>query len=45
MTALIDENMRCMHGGLSHELHNLNQIKSLRRPIEVPEIGLLCDLL
>ncbi|KAG4908324.1 hypothetical protein JHK84_056853 [Glycine max] len=45
VAALIDEKILCMHGGLSPELHNLNQIKSLPRPIEVPETGLLCDLL
>ncbi|KAK7356603.1 hypothetical protein VNO80_15878 [Phaseolus coccineus] len=45
VAALIDEKILCMHGGLSPELHNLNQIKSLPRPSEVPETGLLCDLL
>ncbi|KAG4983734.1 hypothetical protein AAZX31_10G176400 [Glycine max] len=45
VAALIDEKILCMHGGLSPELHNLNQIKGLPRPIEVPETGLLCDLL
>lgn len=45
VAALIDEKIICMHGGLSPELHNLNQIKNLRRPCEVPENGLLCDLL
>jgi len=45
VAALIDEKILCMHGGLSPDLHNLNQIKSLPRPTEVPETGLLCDLL
>ncbi|KAL9317926.1 hypothetical protein ACSQ67_014443 [Phaseolus vulgaris] len=36
---------RLREGGLSPELHNLNQIKSLPRPSEVSETGLLCDLL
>ncbi|RDX60269.1 Serine/threonine-protein phosphatase PP1, partial [Mucuna pruriens] len=45
VAALIDEKIFCMHGGLSPELRNLNQIKSLPRPTEVPETGLLCDLL
>lgn len=45
VAALIDEKILCMHGGLSPELHNLNQIKSLPRPVEVPEAGLICDLL
>lgn len=34
-----------MHGGLSPELENLNQIRRIKRPTDVPESGLLCDLL
>jgi serine/threonine-protein phosphatase PP1 catalytic subunit len=35
----------CMHGGLSPELKNLEQIKRIARPTDVPDAGLLCDLL
>ncbi|KAE9619185.1 hypothetical protein Lal_00047633 [Lupinus albus] len=45
VAAIIDEKIICMHGGLSPQLYNLNQIRTLPRPIEVPETGLLCDLL
>lgn len=45
VAALIDEKIICMHGGLSPDLHNLNQIRTIPRPCEVPETGLLCDLL
>ena len=34
-----------MHGGLSPDLQNLSDIISIKRPIEVPDQGLLCDLL
>ena len=34
-----------MHGGLSPELKTLEQIKRLARPADVPDTGLLCDLL
>lgn len=34
-----------MHGGLSPELVSLDQIKTLPRPCDVPDTGLLCDLL
>ena len=34
-----------MHGGLSPELDQLGQIREITRPTEIPEQGLLCDLL
>ena len=34
-----------MHGGLSPDLKNLQQIAKLSRPSEIPEEGILCDLL
>jgi serine/threonine-protein phosphatase PP1 catalytic subunit len=35
-----------MHGGLSPELINpKKQIKEIERPTEVPDAGLLCDIL
>lgn len=34
-----------MHGGLSQHLSDLEQINQIRRPTDVPDEGLLCDLL
>lgn len=45
VAALIDDKILCMHGGLSPDLTNLDQIKNLTRPTDVPDTGLLCDLL
>jgi len=45
IAALIDEKIFCCHGGLSPDLHSMEQIRRIARPIDVPEKGLLCDLL
>ncbi|KAF2287656.1 hypothetical protein GH714_002145 [Hevea brasiliensis] len=45
VAALIDEKILCMHGGLSPDVHDLDQIRNLQRPTDVPDTGLLCDLL
>jgi len=45
VAALVADRIICMHGGLSPELESLAQIAALPRPTEVPEDGLLCDLL
>ena len=34
-----------MHGGLSPELTTMDQVKRIMRPTDVPDTGLLCDLL
>lgn len=45
VAAVIDEKIVCMHGGISPELQNLDQIRRIRRPTDVPSSGLLCDIL
>ncbi|XP_048140419.1 serine/threonine-protein phosphatase PP1 isozyme 3 isoform X1 [Rhodamnia argentea] len=45
VAALIDDKILCMHGGLSPDLTNLDQIRNLPRPTAIPDTGLLCDLL
>lgn len=34
-----------MHAGLSPDLNDFDQIRSIARPTDVPDTGLLCDLL
>lgn len=45
IAALIDRRILCMHGGISPDLRNLDQIRKIKRPTDVPDKGLLCDLL
>ena len=45
VAAVVDEKILCMHGGLSPELQSLEQIRRIARPTDVPDTGLLCDLL
>lgn len=43
--AIVEEKIICMHGGLSPSLSNMDQLRQIRRPTEVPDEGLLCDVL
>ncbi|XP_049276782.1 serine/threonine-protein phosphatase PP1-beta catalytic subunit isoform X1 [Anopheles funestus] len=45
IAAIIDEKIFCCHGGLSPDLNHMEQIKRIMRPTDVPDTGLLCDLL
>ncbi|XP_034671893.1 serine/threonine-protein phosphatase beta isoform isoform X1 [Drosophila subobscura] len=45
VAAIIDEKIFCCHGGLSPDLQGMEQIRRLMRPTDVPDTGLLCDLL
>merc|ERR1711871_1682094 len=43
--ACIDEKILCMHGGISPEINQLSDINKVVRPTDVPDTGLICDLL
>ncbi|TRZ02224.1 hypothetical protein DNTS_017574 [Danionella cerebrum] len=45
IAAIIDEKIFCCHGGLSPDLQSMEQIRRIMRPTDVPDTGLLCDLL
>ena len=44
VAATIDDKIFLVHGGLSPNLQKLNQLSQLKRPTDIPEQGLLCDL-
>ncbi|KAH8394863.1 hypothetical protein KR222_008230 [Zaprionus bogoriensis] len=45
VAAVIEQTIFCCHGGLSPSLHSMEQIRLIKRPCEIPEQGMLCDLL
>ena len=43
--AVVGTRVLCMHGGLSPHITSLEDIAEVERPCEVPDEGLVCDLL
>jgi len=43
--AVIEDKILCIHGGLSPDLKNIDQMRRIVRPTDIPDTGLLCDLL
>lgn len=44
LAAIIDNQVFCVHGGLSPDLQTLDQIRSIERNQEIPYKGAFCDL-
>ncbi|XJO73353.1 hypothetical protein BDV3_004352 [Batrachochytrium dendrobatidis] len=45
LSAIIDDKIFCVHGGLSPSINTLDQIRIIDRKQEVPHDGAMCDLL
>ena len=45
VAAIVADKIFCCHGGLSPDLQEMKQIDEIDRPTDVPDTGLLCDLL
>jgi|EP00769_Ergobibamus_cyprinoides_P000881 serine/threonine-protein phosphatase PPG1 len=45
LAATIDNEIFCVHGGLSPSMHHLDQVRALVRFAEVPSAGIIADLL
>lgn len=45
VAAVVEDKILCMHGGLSPDLESLSKIFEIQRPCDIPDEGLLCDLL
>lgn len=43
--ALVASKIFCVHGGLSPVLNSIDEIRNIKRPTDVPDFGLLNDLL
>ena len=43
--AIVNEKIFCVHGGLSPELNKIEVILNIKRPTDIPDTGLLYDLL
>lgn len=39
VAALIDDKIFAMHGGLSPDLQNMDQIRRIARPTDIPDTG------
>lgn len=45
VAAIIEDKILCMHGGISPDLKHLDNIWNIKRPTDIPDSGLVCDLL
>lgn len=45
ISAIVDDKIFCVHGGLSPNIKTIDEIRSFDRIKEIPQEGAICDLL
>ncbi|RKO97488.1 hypothetical protein CXG81DRAFT_8983 [Caulochytrium protostelioides] len=45
IAALVANKIFCVHGGLSPSLYSMDDVRAIQRPVDVPDYGILNDLL
>lgn len=45
LAAIVEDRIFCVHGGISPDLVSMKQILNIERPTDIPDSGLVCDLL
>lgn len=45
VSALVDDKILCVHGGLSPSIKTIDEIRAFDRIKEIPQEGTMCDLL
>jgi serine/threonine-protein phosphatase PP1 catalytic subunit len=45
IAGLIEDRILCMHGGISPELDDIKKINNIKRPLDIPDEGIMCDIL
>lgn len=45
ISALVEDKILCMHGGISPSLKDISDVNDIKRPCSVPDDGLMCDIL
>ena len=43
--AVVNDRVFCVHGGISKDLHRLEQLNHMRKPNQIPQEGIIADML
>jgi serine/threonine-protein phosphatase PP1 catalytic subunit len=45
IAGLIEDRILCMHGGISPDINDIQDINKISRPTDIPDEGIMCDIL